>query len=64
VSAIIAKLGGSEGPSADGKVRYRWRFRVGDDVCAIWDYRGVRWSYFGPSKIFCQLFGARAVIPD
>lgn len=39
------------------KVEYSWSFLVDGEHCAIWDYRGVRWSTYGPSEIFFELFG-------
>lgn len=38
------------------KVEYSWTFTIDDEDCAIWDYRGSRWSTFGPSYKIRQLF--------
>lgn len=37
------------------KVRYSWRFVVDGKECAIWDYRGARWSGYGPKECFDAL---------
>lgn len=38
-----------------GKVKFSWRFLVDGKECAIWDYKGVRWSAFGPKECFQAL---------
>lgn len=45
------------------KVKYIWRFEVeradgSRAACAVWDYKGVRWSTFGPDDIMQEIFGA------
>lgn len=63
-AAIVRCLGFE--PSFDDdpdKVEYIWRFDVerADGTtaeCAIWDYKGVRWSTFGPDDIMQEIFGA------
>ena len=57
------------GPNMDDdpiKVKYYWGFKAripsfkkGKSEwveCAIWDYKGVRWSTFGPLTVFKTLF--------
>lgn len=47
------------------KVKNSWGFTVwlagyGSSKgvrCGIWDYKGTRWSTFGPAEIFKTLFG-------
>jgi hypothetical protein len=55
VRAINKALTGIEdkGRSSDGKCTHHWDF-VADDkhVCSIWDYKGARWSAFGPREVF------------
>jgi hypothetical protein len=43
--------------SADGKVSYRWQFTVNGELCAVWDYKGARWSYYGPKNTMAAVFG-------
>jgi hypothetical protein len=42
--------------SSDGKVTVEWRFLADGEPCGIWDYKGARWSTFGPHEVFAQLF--------
>jgi hypothetical protein len=54
---ITATLG--FGPSKDDdphKVTKYWGFKADGIECAIWDYKGVRWSTYGPKEIFDRLF--------
>ena len=39
------------------KVENSWGFTVDGVICGIWDYKGYRWSTFGPSSVFDKLFG-------
>lgn len=39
------------------KVKYSWGFEADGVHCGIWDYKGVRWSTYGPKEIFEKLFG-------
>lgn len=41
------------------KVKYSWGFTVDGVPCGIWDYRGSRWSVFGPQEVFDSLFPSR-----
>ncbi len=43
------------------KVRYSWRYSVDGSPVAIWDYKGVRWSYYGSREMMVKLFGEEAV---
>ena len=43
--------------SSDGKVTKEWQFVADGRECAIWDYKGAKWSTFGPDAVFEQLFG-------
>lgn len=38
------------------RVKYSWGFTVDGQPCGIWDYRGSRWSVFGPQEVFDRLF--------
>jgi hypothetical protein len=38
------------------KVKYSWGFTVDGIRCGIWDYKGSRWSFFGPKEIAEKLF--------
>lgn len=42
------------------KVKHSWGFLADGEPCGIWDYRGRRWSTYGPPEIFRQLFGGKA----
>lgn len=42
--------------SDDGKVTLTWRFTVDGVRCEIWDYKGSRWSTFGPAKALAKVF--------
>lgn len=39
------------------KVKYSWGFTIDGVRCGIWDYRGGRWSTFGPREAFVKVFG-------
>lgn len=55
--AISARLGmPSKGASGDGKATHDWQFVFDGNECAIWDYKGTRWSYYGPRAVFESLF--------
>lgn len=41
--------------SDDGKVTLAWDWFADDRPCSLWDYRGKRWSAFGPREVFEQL---------
>ena len=47
-----------ENPFSYGKVQYEWTFKIDDHECAIWDWKGVRWSCFGDASAI------RSVFPD
>lgn len=34
------------------KVKFSWAFLVDGKECAIWDYKGTRWSGYGPKECF------------
>ena len=38
------------------KVKYSWGFKVDGQPCGIWDYKGSRWSTYGPKIVFSILF--------
>lgn len=60
--------GATPKPSKDGKCKFQWEFFAekyfdredGGLVaialpCAIWDYKGARWSAYGPAEVFREL---------
>ena len=55
---IQARLGDikADPPSADGKATVSWDFVANGYSCSIWDYKGRRWSYYGPRHVFELLF--------
>lgn len=42
-------------PPPDGKGEHLVAFYANGVLCAVWDYDGVRWSAFGPSRVFDEL---------
>jgi len=56
---MIDRLVGKECRVSDDpyKVRHSWQFSADGVPCAIWDYKGSRWSTFGPKEVFVKLFG-------
>lgn len=38
------------------KVKFEWHFYVDGVPCAIWDYKGVRWSTWGPRQALAKVF--------
>ncbi|MFA7278735.1 MAG: hypothetical protein WC100_01410 [Sterolibacterium sp.] len=40
------------------KVTASWGFMVNGHQCGIWDYKGGRWSTYGPQGVFDMLFVA------
>ena len=63
---ISAKLGGilpddlAANGNGDGKVTLEWVVVIGGVLCAIWDYKGARWSMCDPRGQLAALFGADA----
>ena len=57
VEAIQAALPGieDEGESGDGKVTHHWSFVADGRECAIWDFKGLRWSAYGPREVYDAL---------
>lgn len=39
------------------KVKFSWGFTYKGEQCGIWDYKGSRWSTYGPHWVFAELFG-------
>lgn len=64
VEEITAKLGfaPNTNPSGDGKVTIEWCWRDNGAHFGIWDYKGSRWSFYGPALYFQALFGAENVV--
>lgn len=55
---ITKLLGGHVKPtkgSADGKCTFTWDFYADGQPCGIWDYKGCRWSGYGPEEVFKNL---------
>lgn len=38
------------------KVTNSWGFTADGQPCGIWDYKGSRWSVYGPQEVFDRLF--------
>jgi len=63
-SEITAALGFAPNmqPSSDGKVRLEWQWKAPNgQICSVWDYKGARWSFYGPKAEMETLFGAANV---
>lgn len=58
---IVSVLGEPNADDDPDKVTYSWAYLVDGEEVAIWDYKGIRWSYYGPHHIMDQLFGAKNV---
>lgn len=43
------------------KVTHSWGFEVDEVRCGIWDFRGDKFSYYGPREIMVKLFGEKHV---
>ncbi len=43
----------------DGKVTLEWIFELDGSRCAIWDYKGARWSCSGDHDKLAKLFGGQ-----
>lgn len=39
------------------KVTHSWGFTVDGVHCGIWDYKGYKFSYYGPKETMVNLFG-------
>lgn len=57
VEDIASKLPGiqDQGRSGDGKCTHTWEFFADGKECSIWDYKGARWSAWGPREVFEEL---------
>ena len=58
ISTILGLAPIPENAFAYGKVSCEWLFTIDDHPCAIWDYKGARWSCFGDASAI------RSVFPD
>ena len=53
---IQTKLGSNVTEDQPGdKVNHEWRFYADGAECAIWDYKGTKWSAYGPWEVFEKL---------
>jgi len=71
---ISELTGATARPSKDGKCVFQWDFFAAKYIerksdgelvqiafpCAIWDYKGSRWSAYGPREVFV----AMGLLPD
>ena len=55
VGDINRALGNKIKASSGDKSRYHWEFLIDGDECAIWDYKGSRWSTYGPASAFAKI---------
>jgi hypothetical protein len=58
---ITAILGFTPGHGDPQKCTAEWQFSVDGEQCAVWDYRGARWSAFGPPAALRAVFGDRVI---
>lgn len=56
VSQIVDVLKFKSSAGDPYKVTHEWNFTVDGVYCSIWDYKGTRWSTYGPREIFEKLF--------
>lgn len=62
VADITAKLGFGPNVADDpDKVTASWGFKVDGEWCGIWDYKGWRWSTWGPRSALAKVFGEENV---
>lgn len=54
---IIAVLGSPNISDDEEKVTYSWGFTIDGELCGIWDFKGTRWSTFGPTNKILELLG-------
>lgn len=52
VGEINRALQGKIKSGSGDKSRYDWQFLVDGEACGIWDYKGARWSTYGPASAF------------
>lgn len=53
---IQAKLGTHVIETQPGdKVKHQWDFYADGKECSIWDYKGAKWSAYGPIEVFQKL---------
>ena len=45
-----------ENPFSYGKVQYEWTFKIDGHECAIWDWKGARWSCWGDASALRSVF--------
>lgn len=45
-----------QGLSGDEKCTHTWDFLIDGVECSIWDYRGARWSAYGPAEVLQCVF--------
>lgn len=54
---ISERLGFTPNTEDDsGKVTHCWSFAVNGSKCAIWDYKGFRWSAYDPNRVLSIVF--------
>jgi hypothetical protein len=57
---ITTRLGFTPNHADDReKVTHCWHFTVNDAPCAIWDYRGAKWSVYDPNCVLDLVFPPR-----
>lgn len=56
VQQIVAVLGEPNVQDDPYKVTHSWGFTIDGEPAAIWDYKGSRWSTYGPNAKIRQLF--------
>lgn len=53
---IVAVLGEPNVKDDPYKVENSWGFTIDGERCGIWDYKGSRWSTYGPNEKIKKLF--------
>ena len=57
LAQIVAVLGPSNISDDEDKVTHSWGFTIDGELCGIWDFKGTRWSTFGPVDKILELLG-------
>jgi len=61
-AAITARLGFPPVANAhEWKVTMEWYCRVDGKLVGVWDFRGTRWSFYGPRNTMLLLFPTHVV---
>lgn len=57
LAQIVAVLGPANVRDDPWKVTHSWGFAIDGEACGIWDFKGHRWSTYGPVEKLLPLLG-------